>query len=346
MFFMTLPPFSARLARGRRGLGRAREDTVAGAPRSPLRLLAAVLALVFFDGRRALAEGEFEILNAYDAFGGADVKGVTQDFGFSALIKHRGKTILFDAGTNADILEKNLKALKVNPAKIDFAIISHAHPDHVSGFDYVLKANPKLKIYMPYDFQLGAPLQFPLVGPEPELALDLPAEQKYLGGKLDKTLIKSSGRFWKASVEYVSASKEIAPGVNLIVTPSPLIGYFTRYPPYEKEPQLVPMPEVSASFATGTGEVLVVACAHSGLDNIVQENKAFMKRDLELVIGGYHLLPYKADYIRAFAKRLHDEQGVKRVAPAHCTGPAGFKILKEVYGEGYLFFGLGSTIKL
>src|SRR5260370_41297289 len=67
----------------------------------------------------------------YDAF--SDNKAVTKDWGFSALVEHDGKRILFDTGNNPEIFEHNVKALNVDLTKIDFAVISHRHADHASG---------------------------------------------------------------------------------------------------------------------------------------------------------------------------------------------------------------------
>jgi hypothetical protein len=46
------------------------------------------------------------LTNAYDAFG-RQGKGLTQDFGFSCVVRYRGKMILFDSGTDARIFERN-----------------------------------------------------------------------------------------------------------------------------------------------------------------------------------------------------------------------------------------------
>jgi 7,8-dihydropterin-6-yl-methyl-4-(beta-D-ribofuranosyl)aminobenzene 5'-phosphate synthase len=48
------------------------------------------------------------VINLYDAFG-EDREGLEKDFGFSCILKYNGKTILFDAGTNADIFKKMLR---------------------------------------------------------------------------------------------------------------------------------------------------------------------------------------------------------------------------------------------
>jgi metal-dependent hydrolase (beta-lactamase superfamily II) len=35
---------------------------------------------------------------------------------------------------------------------------------------------------------------------------------------------------------------------------------------------------------------------------------------------------------------------VKRVAPAHCTGPLAFQAFRELYGDRSLYAGLGAEI--
>ena len=63
----------------------------------------------------------------YDAF--LDSKEVTKDWGFSALVEHDGKRILFDTGNNAVIFEHNVNALGIDLTKLDFVVISHRHTD-------------------------------------------------------------------------------------------------------------------------------------------------------------------------------------------------------------------------
>lgn len=92
-----------------------------------------------------LCRAEDGITILYDAFGRAS--DLQKDWGFSALIEYQGKRILFDTGDNAEIFAHNVNALNVNLADLDFAVISHRHSDHISGIPYLLKMNPKLKIY-------------------------------------------------------------------------------------------------------------------------------------------------------------------------------------------------------
>ena len=286
--------------------------------------------------------------NVYDAFG-KDNKGLMQDFGFSCVINYKGKMILFDSGTDARIFEKNLKTLKIDLRKIDIAIISHGHYDHIGGFDYLTSVNPKVKIYAPADFfSLGAPIKFPFRETEPNAARTLPKDEQYFRGErvVEGMVTVPTGKFWKSNVEYLTEAKEVLPGVTLIPTTSELMGTFIKYPPFEKNPQFIGMPELSLSLATEKGEIIVSGCSHSTIETIIQQTKKVRQGKIHLVAGGFHLIPYSREYIEGLAKRMLDEYGVEAVAPAHCTGHLGFSILQKEFGGKYKFFGLGETLKL
>jgi len=119
------------------------------------------------------AKGNY-IVNLYDAFGPADER-LTHDFGFSALVRYNGKTILFDSGSDADLLKANTEALGIDLRAVDFAVASHAHYDHMNGFDYLLSINPDVEIYFPADHFWGASTKFSVAGAE-FVACDEPLE--------------------------------------------------------------------------------------------------------------------------------------------------------------------------
>lgn len=286
--------------------------------------------------------------NVYDAFG-KEVKGLKQDFGFSSVVNYKGKMILFDSGTDAKIFERNIKSLKIDLRKIDIAVVSHGHYDHVGGFDYLTGINPKVKIYAPNDFfSLGAPVRFPFRETEPDAAKTLSKDEQYFRGErvVEGMITVPTGRFWKSNVEYLTEAKEVLPGVTIIPTTSKLMGTFIKYPPFENNPQFIGMPELSVSFATDKGEVIISGCSHSTIETIIQETKKVRKGKIYLVAGGFHLIPYSRKYIEDLAKRMHDEYGVESVAPAHCTGHLGFSIFQKEFGGNYRFFGLGETLTL
>ncbi len=304
---------------------------------------------------------DYTITNLYDAFGKTK-GGLTKDFGFSALIKYKGKLILFDAGTNADILKNHAAELGIDLKSVDFAVGSHAHGDHLNGFDYLLQVNPNVKIYLPYDFYIGAKINFNIEGKEIGIGDSLPEEMRYFGGgeeNLNLT-INQSGRFWKANAEYVKENIELEQGIKLIFTRSPYLGYASKYPSVAEmegfgssveptdanEVKFVGLPELSLALSTDEGEVLVVGCSHRSVQNIIQETKVYTNKRINLLYGGYHMLPYGRDEINTVASQLKNEFEVKKIAPAHCTGHLAFKILKDSYGEDYVFAGLGERIKI
>ena len=159
------------------------------------------------------------ILNLYDAFG-YQKRGTILDWGFSALVRYNGKTILFDTGNSADGFEHNVKALGVDLKQVDMAVLSHRHYDHISGFDYMLKVKPAVKAYLPADIALGAPVHYTFSHDTKESLAGLPPEQLYFAGGVNSIDYKPGERFHGANAEFVGASREIAPGVYLIVTRS------------------------------------------------------------------------------------------------------------------------------
>src|SRR5271167_3635512 len=105
------------------------------------------LLLVYVAAVPCGAQDKVTIL--YDAFG--ESKEVTKDWGFSALVEHDGKRILFDTGNNAATFEHNVKVLGVDLSKLDFVVISHRHADHTTGLKYLLSVNPNVPIYAPLE---------------------------------------------------------------------------------------------------------------------------------------------------------------------------------------------------
>ena len=288
-----------------------------------VRTFVGVLLILTVSAGDAFADDGNHILNLYDAFG-PEVDGAVQDFGFSALIQYRGKTILFDAGTNADVLQKNVEALGIDLRNVDFAVASHSHFDHISGFDYLLEVNPDVKIYFPNDPFWGAPLPFDATGTDPHAGESLPANEQYFRGEKTRFTFDSSGRFRNANVVFVKEHTEVAPGITLITTRSPFIGYFSSYPnsgltgePDASEIKTLGLPELSLSLSTAEGDVLIVGCSHSLVDAITRANREYLNHDIAMVMGGYHLLPYGEQEIRDIAARMQNELGVKaRIAGA------------------------------
>jgi 7,8-dihydropterin-6-yl-methyl-4-(beta-D-ribofuranosyl)aminobenzene 5'-phosphate synthase len=264
----------------------------------------------------------------YDAF--SDSKELTKDWGFSALVEHDGKRILFDSGNNAEIFERNVKALGVDLTKIDFAVISHRHSDHATGVKYLLKVNPAVTIYVPSDGANGfGGNQVPAAFFRPDA--ELPAKMRYFGGTPPEHL--NSGKLYdNANIVLVSKMTEVMPGVFLVRTVS------------EKKGTLE-LPELTLAIKRPNGLLLVDGCSHAGIEAILEAASAIDPRT-EIVFGGLHLVTTPVEEIDALVGNLQTKWKVQRIAPGHCTGEPAFARLQKAFGEKYVYAGLGTTVTI
>jgi 7,8-dihydropterin-6-yl-methyl-4-(beta-D-ribofuranosyl)aminobenzene 5'-phosphate synthase len=74
------------------------------------------------------------------------------DWGFSCLVAGLEKFILFDTGTNGQILLSNMEKLKIKPEDIEVVLLSHAHKDHTGGLEDFLARNHKIEVWLPHFF--------------------------------------------------------------------------------------------------------------------------------------------------------------------------------------------------
>jgi 7,8-dihydropterin-6-yl-methyl-4-(beta-D-ribofuranosyl)aminobenzene 5'-phosphate synthase len=289
-----------------------------------LRILA--LALLCVAAVPCQAQDKVTIL--YDAFG--DSKELTKDWGFSALVVHNGKRILFDTGNNAAIFEHNVKALGVDLTKLDFVVISHRHTDHTTGLRYVLSVNPNVTVYVPAD---GANGFGGAQVPKTFLRADesLPAKMQYFGGTEPEHF--TAGKLYDTgNFVLVNQLTEVAPGIFLIRTVS------------EKKGTLE-LPELTLAIKRPNGLLLVDGCSHAGIETILEAASAVDPRT-EIVFGGLHLVTTPVEEIDVLVESLKTKWKVQRIAPGHCTGEPAFARLRKAYGENYLYAGLGTKVEL
>jgi 7,8-dihydropterin-6-yl-methyl-4-(beta-D-ribofuranosyl)aminobenzene 5'-phosphate synthase len=269
-----------------------------------------------------------QITVLYDAFGKNST--MKKDWGFSALIEYGGKRVLFDTGNNADIFAHNVAAKGIDLRQLDFAVVSHRHGDHTSGLNHLLKINPAVKVYAPQEnfgvFGAALPGNFYRRNES------LPEDMRYFDGKGPDTL--RFGTPWpEGNFAWVAKTTEVAPGFHLIL----LNGTWGVD---------LEVKEISLAIDTPDGIVLIVGCSHPTIERIIEAAKNTINKPIHLVLGGTHLLPAKDDQIATIAASLRDSWSVRYLAPAHCTGEPAFAILKQAFGDRYIYAGLGTTVLL
>jgi 7,8-dihydropterin-6-yl-methyl-4-(beta-D-ribofuranosyl)aminobenzene 5'-phosphate synthase len=273
----------------------------------------------------ARAHGRATIL--YDAFGNSE--DLKKDWGFSVLIEYAGKKILFDTGNNSKIFAANARALDVDLKDLDFVVISHRHGDHTSGLSHLLKVNPKVKIYAPAE-------QFGIFGSTLPKGFyktvdTLPQSMRYFDGKEPEAI--PTGSPWpETNFVFVDAKVEVAPGIFIIPSVSNVTG-------------TLELRELTLAINTPQGLVLVVGCSHPGVEEILSAASA-VNSHIHMLLGGLHLVKTPDAEIERLAGALHDKWKIDRIAPGHCTGEPAFAKLKQVFGDSYLYAGLGSHVDI
>lgn len=290
-------------------------------------ILISCLVTQFSAPRANTAPTKAQITVLYDAFG--KTPGMQKDWGYAAFVEYAGKRILFDTGNNPDILELNAKAKGIDLSKLDFVVMSHRHGDHMGGMTYLLRMNPHVKIYAPKE-------GFGVYGGDLPGSFyrkdgSLPTEQRYFNGTPPEVM--HFGSAWPgANIELIDKDSEIEPNIHLIALVS-------------DKPGTLELRELSLAINTADGMVIVVGCSHPGIDKIVGAAAAVNPR-IRVIAGGFHLVTANDADIEKIVTALRDTSKVEYVAPGHCTGEPAFAALKTVFGERYLYAGLGTTLDL
>ena len=208
-------------------------------------------------------------------------------------------------------------------------IISHRHADHTSGITYVLTVKPKVPIYVPDEpwglFARGVKNDFYRKDPS------LPSEMRYYGGHPPEIL--EAGTPWPAANFIpVNQRTEVAPGIFI------LSGVSTT-------PGTLELKELSLAIKSPQGVILIVGCSHPGVEHIVHEAAA-IDPHINILFGGLHQIQASDAEVERIAAVLHHQYKLERVAPGHCTGEPEFAALKRVFGDHYVYAGVGSVINL
>jgi len=158
-----------------------------------------------------------------------------------------------------------------------------------------------------------------LLGQNPKIAVWLP---EFFSSSF-KNVIKKRG----ASVAEVDSFQKICRGA-----------YSTGViPGWIKEQSLI--------LDTDKGIILITGCAHPRITNIITKVEDLLKKDIHMVLGGFHLGAFYKNEINEIIDHFL-RSGVKKVGPCHCSGDEARELFAEEYKDDFIEIGVGKEIKV
>jgi len=105
------------------------------------------------------------------------------------------------------------------------------------------------------------------------------------------------------------------------------------------------MKEQSLLVSTPKGIILITGCAHPGIIEIIKKAKTIARKDIYMVIGGWHLSSAGEREIKGIIDAFL-RMGIQKVGPCHCTGDLAMAMFKDAYGKNFIQAGVGKIIQI
>lgn len=253
------------------------------------------------------------------------------EHGFAAYLETDDGNYLFDTGVGYGIV-KNAGLLNKDLHNVKALILSHGHLDHCGGLEKVLRhRNSTIPIYA-----------------HPNVFLvryaDSDGKKIFDGIPFRQEFLESLGADFKFITDFTQIAKdlyitgEVKRRNSFELPEKDLLVKSANSGEFEVDPIL---DDYSLAINTSKGIVLLLGCAHSGLENIMSHlSEKLNIRKIYAIIGGTHLVEADDIRIKKTIEALEKFQ-VQKIGTCHCTGPEKEATLKTEFGDRFFFAQVG-----
>ena len=248
------------------------------------------------------------------------------EHGLSIYFEANGRTWLYDVGAS-DAFLKNAKVLGVDIDEIDTLILSHGHNDHTGGLSSFLEKNKNAEI-----------VAQETIDKKDYFSL---SHDPMKNISIDHSLLKDIGD----RVCYVKDSKWLSE--NVVVVRNTVFDY----PQPKANSELLAGSddvfsadkfghEIAVVICTKNGLVILSACSHNGVLNIIESCKKATNEERVLAfIGGAHIKDKHFDCeneSKEIAEILLKKYPETKIVLGHCTGNKALKIMSSILGDNFI----------
>jgi len=254
-------------------------------------------------------------------------------------------TLLFDAGPEAAVLERNVERLGFDMGRVESIVLSHGHWDHCGAMLRALElirarnGGRAVPTYMHPDIYRRRAVK--AVNGAMRLMEDVPSAALLERG--GAKLVHSRQPQWILDdLFYISGE---IPRVTAFETGLP--GHHRRTADdsdWEPDPLLMDERFV-AVHVKGKGLLVLTACSHAGVVNVMTHARNCLPdAPLHGVLGGFHLAGTNERIIPETIEALREFR-LESIAAAHCTGWRAVNALAAAFGDAVVPSTVGKTYR-
>ena len=231
--------------------------------------------------------------------------------GVSYLIRTDAGTLLLDLGDNPDQqvtapFMQNMQALGIDWAEVDWVVISHAHPDHIGGFDAWLQ---RTLFFGELPGGLGERLTF------------VPS------------VVKNKG-----AIHATIPTRPSPDAATLGALPYPEVWPLSLRDPKGYEQALV-------VHVNGQGLVLITGCGHPTLETLVERAENLYGVPVVGVVGGLHFEGLSAEEVQPQIEFLQSRQPKLVALSPHDSSPEALAAFERAFVESYHTLMVGEVLQ-